>query len=132
MSHVDAAMNEMFQATHMQLLRNCCRLEKLVLAATLLEGRAQGERRTLLTALTMLCKGWESAHAAAGHTDAVVEDVAIRLQHMCHSHSEASVCVGEVTAAASRLGAKRLILADPGAAVVCSQQLQEAAWSQRS
>ena len=62
----------------------------------------------------------------------MVEDVAIRLQHMCHSHSEASVCVGEVTAAASRLGAKRLILADSGAAVVCSQQLQKAACSQRS
>ena len=57
MSHVDAAMNEMFQATHMQLLRNCCRLEKLVLAAILLEGRALGERRVVLTALTMFCRG---------------------------------------------------------------------------
>ena len=68
MSHVDAAMNEMFQATHMQLLRNCCRLEKLVLAAILLQGRAQGERRSVLSALTVFCKGWESVHAAAGHT----------------------------------------------------------------
>ncbi len=130
MSHVDAAMNEMFQATHMQLLRNCCRLEKLVLAAILLQGRAQGEKRSVPTALTTFCNGWESARAAAGHTDAVVEDVAIRVQHMCHSHSEASVCVGEVTTAASRLGAKRLILADPGAAVGRSQQ--KAACSQRS
>ena len=43
MSHVDEAINEMFQATHMQMMRSCCRLEKVLLAAILLESRAKGE-----------------------------------------------------------------------------------------
>lgn len=42
MSHVDEAINEMFQATHMQMMRNCCRLEKMLLAAILMESRARG------------------------------------------------------------------------------------------
>lgn len=42
MSHVDEAINEMFQATHMQMMRSCCRLEKVLLAAILLESRAKG------------------------------------------------------------------------------------------
>ena len=43
MSHVDDAINEMFQATHMQMMRNCCRLEKLLLACILLESRSKGQ-----------------------------------------------------------------------------------------
>ncbi len=43
MSHVDDAINEMFQATHMQMMRNCCRLEKMLLAAVLMESRARGQ-----------------------------------------------------------------------------------------
>ena len=42
MSHVDDAINEMFQATHMQMMRNCCRLEKMLLASIHLECRAKG------------------------------------------------------------------------------------------
>lgn len=45
MSHVDQAINEMFQATHMQMMRNCCRLEKILLAAILLESRSKGATR---------------------------------------------------------------------------------------
>ena len=44
MSHVDDAINEMFQATHMQMMRNCCRLEKVLLASILMEARAKGQR----------------------------------------------------------------------------------------
>ena len=43
MSHVDDAINEMFQATHMQMMRNCCRLEKMLLASILMESRAKGQ-----------------------------------------------------------------------------------------
>lgn len=43
MSHVDEAINEMFQATHMQMMRSCCRLEKILLAAILLESRSKGK-----------------------------------------------------------------------------------------
>ena len=42
MSHVDEAINEMFQATHMQMMRNCCRLDKTLLASILLESRSKG------------------------------------------------------------------------------------------
>ena len=42
MSHVDDAINEMFQATHMQMMRNCCRLEKMLLASIHMESRAKG------------------------------------------------------------------------------------------
>ena len=43
MSHVDDAINEMFQATHMQMMRNCCRLEKMLLASIHMESRAKGQ-----------------------------------------------------------------------------------------
>ena len=42
MGHVDAAVTEMFRAVHMQLLGNTCRLEKLLLAALVMETRATG------------------------------------------------------------------------------------------
>jgi hypothetical protein len=42
MAHVDAAISEMFRAVHMQLLGNACRLEKLLMAALVLEMRATG------------------------------------------------------------------------------------------
>ena len=42
MGHVDAAVTEMFRAVHMQLLGNTCRLEKLLLAALIMETRATG------------------------------------------------------------------------------------------
>lgn len=43
MSHVDDAINEMFQATHMQMMRNCCRLDKMLLASIHMESRAKGQ-----------------------------------------------------------------------------------------
>lgn len=46
MSHVDDAINEMFQATHMQMMRNCCRLEKMLLASIHMESRAKGQHST--------------------------------------------------------------------------------------
>jgi origin recognition complex subunit 1 len=44
MAHVDVAITEMFRAVHMQLLGACCRLEKLLLAALVLDLRATGAR----------------------------------------------------------------------------------------
>ena len=43
MEHVNQAVEEMFSAAHMQLLANCCRLEKMLLACLLLELRARGQ-----------------------------------------------------------------------------------------
>ena len=43
MEHVNQAVEEMFSEAHMQLLANCCRLEKLLLACLLLELRARGQ-----------------------------------------------------------------------------------------
>lgn len=42
MRHVDAAVQEMFSAVHMQLLGRACRLDKLLLVALMLETRATG------------------------------------------------------------------------------------------
>lgn len=49
MSHVDDAINEMFQATHMQMMRNCCRLEKMLLASIHMESRAKGQHNMLVS-----------------------------------------------------------------------------------
>ena len=42
MAHVDLAVTEMFRAVHIQLLGNACRLEKILLAALVIETRATG------------------------------------------------------------------------------------------
>ena len=42
MAHVDLAVTEMFRAVHMQMLGNACRLEKILLAALVIETRATG------------------------------------------------------------------------------------------
>ena len=42
MRHINLAVEEMFNAAHMHLLFNCCRLDKLLLASLLLELRAKG------------------------------------------------------------------------------------------
>lgn len=55
MSHVDDAINEMFQATHMQMMRNCCRLEKMLLAAVLMESRARGQLLCCLCQANPMC-----------------------------------------------------------------------------
>ncbi len=43
MRHINLAVEEMFNAAHMQLLFNCCRMDKILLAALLLELRAKGK-----------------------------------------------------------------------------------------
>lgn len=50
----------------------------------------------------------------AGHTDVMLENVFNRLEGLCQGHSEMSVSVGDVVAAACRLGSSRLILCDAG------------------
>lgn len=51
MRHINLAVEEMFNAVHMQLLLNCCRMDKLLLASLLLELRAKGEQDIHMTAL---------------------------------------------------------------------------------
>lgn len=43
MRHINLAVEEMFNASHMQLLSTCCVLEKLLLAALILESKARGK-----------------------------------------------------------------------------------------
>ena len=47
MAHVDLAVTEMFRAVHMQMLGNACRLEKILLAALVIETRATGMPHSL-------------------------------------------------------------------------------------
>lgn len=60
--HVNRAVNEMFCSTHMQLLRGCCRLDRLVLSAVLLEVRASGRQDVVLQVHLCVvggeCTGW--------------------------------------------------------------------------
>ena len=58
MGHVDAAVTEMFRAVHMQLLGNTCRLEKLLLAALVMETRATGAQPGKLPNRTVLTLGF--------------------------------------------------------------------------
>jgi hypothetical protein len=51
----------------------------------------------------------------AARADAPLEDVAHRLQQMCEVRSEPRFAFGEIMAAATRLGSKRVILTDSGA-----------------
>ena len=44
----------------------------------------------------------------------MMENVYTRLESLCQGHSEVSTSVGDVVAAACRLGSSRLILCDPG------------------
>ena len=63
MAHVDVAVTEMFRAVHMQLLGSCCRLEKLLLAALVIDMRASGTA-AIMHALSFSClsvHAWISA-----------------------------------------------------------------------
>ena len=53
--------------------------------------------------------------ACAGRQDAVLGRVYDRLRFMCEARQEPVPHVGDVVSAAARLGAKRLVLCDPGA-----------------
>ncbi|KAK9836005.1 hypothetical protein WJX81_005277 [Elliptochloris bilobata] len=90
MRHVDAAVQEMFSAAHMQLLGRACRLDKLLLVALMLETRF------------------------SGRAEAYLEDVAARLASLLAARLEPPVAPGDIVAAAARLGAQRLLLADAG------------------
>ena len=64
MRHVDVAVTEMFRAVHMQLLGNACRLEKLLLAALVIETRAAGAHRIPPAALLMELPRYSKFHAS--------------------------------------------------------------------
>ena len=52
---------------------------------------------------------------AAGRAEAYLEDVAARLAGLLAARMEPPVAAGDLVAAATRLGAQRLLLADAGA-----------------
>ena len=51
----------------------------------------------------------------AGHSDAVLRGVATRMQQLSSARGEPELYCGDIVSAAVRLGAKRLVLAGPGA-----------------
>jgi hypothetical protein len=192
MGHVDAAIREMFRAVHMQLLSNACRLEKILLAALVMETRATGDwtfldcfssataisvgmhitdnraingrmscmtsarhkgnssfwgaqscvdilvdflvdTRSLfedvhspgeITVATPVDRAWRLLNTVftrglprvlIGRSDAVLRGVFTRMDQLCAARQEALPYCGDVISAAVRLGAKRLVLAGPGA-----------------
>lgn len=48
MRHINLAVEDMFNTAHMQLLMNCCQLDKMLLASLLLELRAKGTATLVL------------------------------------------------------------------------------------
>ncbi|EFN52332.1 hypothetical protein CHLNCDRAFT_139139 [Chlorella variabilis] len=91
MRHVGAAIAEMFSTGHVRLLREACRLERLLLGALYLELSSSGRAECLLLDV------WE------------------RLRVLCSQNCEAQrYDFGSVLERAAELGAKRLIICDPG------------------
>ena len=91
MRHVGAAISEMFNTGHVQLLRTASRLERLLLAAIHLETSSSGRAECLLLDV------WE------------------RLRALCLHNCEAQrYDFGSVVERVVDLGAKRLIICDPG------------------
>ncbi|KAK9855793.1 hypothetical protein WJX84_007438, partial [Apatococcus fuscideae] len=91
MGHVDRVVQETANQAHMRLIGTAPRLEKALLACLLMETRA------------------------TGHSEASMAGVLMRVQALWIGNLEDPVCAGDVVAAAGRLAAKRVILADPAA-----------------
>ncbi|KAL4423946.1 hypothetical protein ABPG75_001247 [Micractinium tetrahymenae] len=90
--HVGAAIAEMFNTGHVKMLREACRLERLLLAAVYLETNSSGR------AECMLQDAWE------------------RLRLLCSQNCEAQgYDFASVVERAAELGAKRLLICDPAA-----------------
>ena len=91
MRHVGAAISEMFNTGHVQLMRTACRLERLLLACIHLETSSTGRAECLL------------------------HDVWERLRMLClHNCEPQRYDFGSVVERVVDLGAKRLIICDPG------------------
>ena len=93
--HVADAIKEMFSSSHAVMMRRAPRLQRLLLLALHLEGRY------------------------SGRCDAALGDVADRLAALCALHGEPEQPFSAVLEAAADLGAKRLILCDPGGWRLC-------------
>ncbi|KAK9805893.1 hypothetical protein WJX73_002145 [Symbiochloris irregularis] len=89
LAHIDAAVRVMFGSAHMRLLRASPLLDKVLLAALLLETKA------------------------TGRVDAVLTNVARRVEEILTGRLElSSLSTNDVVACASRLATQRLLLAD--------------------
>ncbi|KAL4434835.1 hypothetical protein ABPG77_005362 [Micractinium sp. CCAP 211/92] len=90
--HVGAAIAEMFNTGHVKMLRESCRLERLLLAAVYLETNS------------------------SGRAECVLQDAWERLRVLCSQNCEAQAYdFASVVERAAELGAKRLLICDPGA-----------------
>jgi len=88
--HVSRAINEMFETVHAQLMGAASRLEKLLLVAAVVEGRASGRADVSLQAVAARVAGT-----------------------LCPWTRDERPPLGAVLAAATRLGAQRLLITDP-------------------
>ena len=87
---MDAAIRETFNTTHVKIMQESCRLERLLLAAVHLEARF------------------------AGRAEVGLEAVADSLRQLCVANNEQPYPFGAVLECAVALGAKRLLICDPG------------------
>lgn len=90
MRHVDTAIREAFSTSHVRQLREACRLERLLLASVHLDARY------------------------TGRPEVVLESAISRLRQMCTANNEPQYPVGAILECLISLGAKRLVICDPG------------------
>jgi origin recognition complex subunit 1 len=94
MRHVDTAIREAFNTSHVRQLREACRLERLLLAAVALDARY------------------------SGRDEVVLESVIARLRALCVANSEPLYAAGAVVECMVALGSKRLVICDPGRSII--------------
>lgn len=87
---MDKAIREIFSTSHVQQLRESCRLERLLLACIHLEARY------------------------TGRSEVILENATSRLRQMCLANSEPQYAVGAIVDCLVSLGSKRLVICDPG------------------
>lgn len=87
---MDAAIREAFNTSHVKLMQESCRLERLLLGAVHLEARF------------------------TGRAEAALEAVADRLRQLCAANGEPQYPIGALLECAVALGSKRLLICDPG------------------
>jgi origin recognition complex subunit 1 len=90
MSDVEAAIHEMFQAPHIQMMRRCSRLAKIFLVAMVYEQHKTGMSETTF------------------------EKLAISISFLCRSNAEQCHDWDTMFSVGCRLGACRILLCEPG------------------
>eukprot|EP01018_Ginkgo_biloba_P017104 Gb_26632 [translate_table: standard] len=90
MGDIEAAIQEMFQAPHVQMMRRCSRLAKIFLVAMVYE------------------------HYKTGMSETTFEKIAITISFICTSNGEQCPDWDTLFSVGCRLGACRILLCEPG------------------